>query len=105
MGPASARFFGYDIPSVNGFGIPRAWISTRQRWFPALSARTAGLSAIEGVVDLGGIRFLGYLVHRDVTVVRSAEREVEHFWPSLYTATAHLVARPNDFDRLNCGSA
>jgi hypothetical protein len=34
--------------------------------------------------------FLGYLVRGDVTIVRCAECEVEHFWPSVYTATAHL---------------
>jgi hypothetical protein len=36
------------------------------------------------------LEFLGYLVRGDVTVLRSVEREVDDFWPSVYIATVHL---------------
>jgi hypothetical protein len=36
------------------------------------------------------LEHLGYIVRGDVTVLRDLECEVDHFWPSVYTATAHL---------------
>lgn len=40
------------------------------------------------------LEHLGFIIRGDLTLVRSVESEVDHFWPSVYIATAQ-VSRPD----------
>jgi hypothetical protein len=47
------------------------------------------------------LEHLGYVVRGDVTVVRDLECEIDHFWPSVYTATARLSHPERDSSERN----